>query len=408
MTDRFSAIRPYADSEVAAAVARLLSDQEFLRSLARWQFPRLSGLFPCFLTALAKHAARRELGQVNSVYAVQTVVKRYVDRIVEQTVDGFSITGLEALEPNTPYLFLGNHRDITLDPALMSWVLFNHHFATPRLAIGDNLLSKPYVFEAMRLNKSFIVNRSAQSKREQYRALQQLSDYIYHSLLDEQESIWMAHRQGRAKNGLDRTETAVIKMLALVKAKTETFADYIKRLRIVPVSISYEWDPCDEAKARELWTLQKEGRYQKSEHEDVATIAAGIAGHKGAVHVHFSAPLTGHYEDAQTVAAALDQAIIRHYTLYPNSLIAYELVHGEPFPLDELDAPNRLIHQPWLVQLAQMSIDERTRYLAAQREILQQRLSNMPPELHSLVLTMYANPALSLLAYCKTDSASTL
>ena len=180
-------------------------------------------------------------------------------KMIDTTVSGLSVSGLDQLSPDQSYVFVSNHRDIAMDPALVNWVLHLNQHQTLRVAIGDNLLTKPYVSDLMRLNKSFIVNRSATAPREKLKAAKHLSSYIHHSITEDRQNIWIAQREGRAKDGLDRTNSAVIGMLGLSKAKPVPLADHIKTLNIVPVSISYEYDPCDEAKAKELYMQQTHG-----------------------------------------------------------------------------------------------------------------------------------------------------
>jgi len=193
------------------------------------------------------------------------------------------------------------------------------------------LLTKPLASDIMRLNKSFIVNRSATGNKEKFKALKHLSEYIHYSIVEEKANIWIAQREGRAKDGVDRTNPASIKMFAMNKPKEQPFADYIRELHIVPVSISYEWDPCDEAKAHERYVIKHEGSYKKGPQEDVINIAKGIAGTKGHVHVAFGDELIDDYADADAVADEIDRQIIDNFILQPSNCFAYKAVHGQ-FP----------------------------------------------------------------------------
>src|SRR5690606_26049105 len=192
--------------------------------------------------------------------------------------------------------------------------------------IGDNLLTKPYASDLMRLNKSFLVNRSETAPKKLLVALKKLSAYIYYSIVVEKSNIWIAQREGRAKDGLDRTEPAIIKMITLAKPKEISFQDYIRSLNIVPVSISYEWDPCDIAKASELHAKRSQGSYEKGEHEDVQSIAKGISGFKGNVYVAFGDVLIEDYPDAEAVAAELDRQILRNYRLHATNYAAHAMM----------------------------------------------------------------------------------
>ncbi len=258
-----------------------------------------------------------------------------MSRMIEDSTAGFSVSGLEALDADTPYLFMSNHRDITLDPAFTNYALYHNGFDTVRIAIGDNLLTKPYVSDLMRLNRSFIVKRSARGPREVFKAYRELSAYIRHSIQQDGAPVWIAHREGRAKDGVDRTEPAIIKMLAMSQdRKQESFEDFVADLHIVPVAISYELDPCDALKAAELHQLSSTGSYEKAEHEDVASIAAGIRGNKGLVHVAFGEPLANSFDTPEAVATELDRQIIENYKLHGTSLYAWRALYGGEPPME--------------------------------------------------------------------------
>ena len=308
---------------------RLLADPEFLGALARFRFKQLSGVLPGLLRRLVGWQLRRQLKGVASVAAMQAVIEGYMDRMISDTTAGFSVSGLDQLDPGQAYLFMSNHRDIAMDPAFTNYALWSNGHNTVRIAIGDNLLTKPYVSDLMRLNKSFIVRRSVRGPRQILKAYRDLSAYIRHSLFEEQVPIWIAQREGRAKDGVDRTEPAIIKMLAMSQDKAhESFSEYIGGLKIVPVTISYELDPCDAAKARELAAVASSGSYEKAEHEDVESIAKGIAGNKGQVHVAFGTPLGDDYDNAEAVAVEIDRQVCANYALHGTNIYAYRTLHG--------------------------------------------------------------------------------
>ncbi|MEP5765071.1 MAG: 1-acyl-sn-glycerol-3-phosphate acyltransferase [Halieaceae bacterium] len=327
--DQFADIRPYNDAEVRAVVERLLNDSELLDALCRLRFKGLANWFAWPLRLLVRRALRAEVGDASDVRSVQDVIERYMSRMIEDSTDGFTVSGLDQLEPDRAYLFMSNHRDIALDPAFTNYALYHNGWDTVRIAIGDNLLTRPYVSDLMRLNKSFIVRRSAKGPREIFKAYRELSAYIRHSIQLEHSHIWIAHREGRAKDGIDRTEPAIIKMLAMSQDKgQESFAEFIASLHIVPVSISYELDPCDSLKAAELHAVASTGGYEKAENEDVGSIAAGISGDKGQVHVAFGTPLTGSFDTPDAVAAELDRQIISNYRLHATNVYAWRQLHG--------------------------------------------------------------------------------
>jgi len=221
-----------------------------------------------------------------------------------------------------------------MDPAFTNYALHRQGRDTVRIAIGDNLLTKPWVSDLMRLNKSFIVKRSVSGPRELLAASKTLSQFIQHSLHEDRSPIWIAQREGRAKDGVDRTEPVIIKMLGMSRDKqTQEFGAHIQSLRIVPVAISYELDPCDALKANELYMKSAHGHYQKGEQEDVASIARGIAGDKGRVHVSFGTPLSGDFDTPDQVAAEVDRQIIGAYCLHPTNLYAYRRLYGRDAPV---------------------------------------------------------------------------
>jgi len=378
LTDPFADIRPYRDDEVVEVVQRLLADREFVDAVAKLRFAWVAGWAPALLRPLVRFFLAREARQVTSIHSMQMALKVYVERMIEETTGGFSVSGLDQLRRDQPYLYLSNHRDITLDPAFTNYALHRADHATVRIAIGDNLLTKPWVADLMRLNKSFIVKRSLGGPRQLLAAAKTLSRYIKHSLHEEQAPIWIAQREGRAKDGRDKTEPAVIKMLAMSRDKGEQrFQDHITSLNIVPVAISYELDPCDALKAAELSELAIHGSYEKGAQEDVASIARGISGDKGRVHVSFGTPLGANLETANAVAAEIDRQVIPLYCLHPTNIYAYRMLHGEDAPLG-----------------ADMYLEEGD----CSRAAFEARIAAMPVAHRPHALAIYANAVVSKLA----------
>jgi hypothetical protein len=373
---QFADIRPYNDNEVTSVLTRLLADEEFISTIASlklgpWHKPFSWCIYPALRFFLA-----RQLRGISTVESFQHVVKRYMDGMIESSTSGFTVSGLDKLDANKPYLFMSNHRDITLDPAFVTYALYHNGHDTARIAIGDNLLKKSYVSDLMRLNKSFIVKRSAKGPRQILAAYKLLSSYIRHSIEEDNNPIWIAQREGRAKDGNDRTEPAIIKMLAMSQQKqTETLSDYIAKLHVVPVSISYELDPCDGAKAKELYETAEHGVYEKSEDEDVESIAKGIAGDKGNVHVAFGDVLEGEFTNAVAVAAAIDKQVITNYVLHPSNFFAYKMLHG-------------------VYPDAQYSSDQLVFSIAgleSQEQAFRMRIEALPEEHRVFALGIYAN-----------------
>lgn len=375
MMDEFEAIRPYADTEVPGVMARLFADREFLDILVHFRFPRLADTLGWLLKPVIAHRLRREFAHIDSVDALQDKIEGYVDRTIERATDGVTYSGVQGLQPGRAYLFLANHRDIVMDPAFVNYAVYQAGIRTPRIAIGDNLLQRPFVSDLMRLNKSFIVRRSITARREKLAAYQLLSAYINHSIREDGESVWIAQAEGRAKDGDDRTDSAILKMLHMSR-KDEPFAGVLAALRPTPVAISYEYDPCDLAKARELYTRATTGGYTKAPGEDDASIALGITGYKGRVHVHFGAPMSEVADDPKELAAALDREILCGYRLFPVHYLAYRL-------WDEQDPA---ISVPSAAELFNRSELQRAE---AQWSA---RLAACPPEQQPFLIQQYANP----------------
>ncbi|WP_409423915.1 1-acyl-sn-glycerol-3-phosphate acyltransferase [Pseudoalteromonas sp. RW-H-Ap-1] len=360
LEDKYADIRPYNDSEVAASLTRLINDNAFIDVIAKYNLPRFISAVGFLARAIIKHQLRKKWGKVSTVEDVQNEVAQYLDKLVNRTTSNVTFSGLEALDPNQAYLFVSNHRDIVLDPALVNWGLFQHKMKTVRIAIGDNLLQIPYITELMRLNKSFIVKRSAKAPKEMLKALTQLSAYIYDSL-SSGHSIWIAQKEGRAKDGFDQTDPALLKMLQLNGRKQKKeFGEYIKELKVVPVAISYQYEPCAIAKAKELYHKQHHGKYVKSAGEDIASIVEGFSSAKGHVHLSFGQPIQSDCDSADELAKTIDKQIIDSFYLHPGNYIAGGCTEA-------------VINKDDAAQFAE-------------------RLAKVPEELRSLVLAMYAKP----------------
>jgi hypothetical protein len=379
----FEDIRPYHDEEVRGVVDALLEDLDLSRALGKFKHPTLYKWFPGPITRLAQSALKTELRHVHCVRDVQEIIEKYLDKIIETTTDGLTHTGLQKLDPSVSWLFLSNHRDITMDPALVNYMLYHNAFDTLQIAIGDNLLKRPFLTHLMKLNKSFIVKRSVQG-RDKLTASKQLSAYIRHCIHTGQ-NVWIAQREGRAKNGIDETETAVLKMLYLAGREAGlAFNDAIDELHIVPVSISYEFDPCDGAKAAELQARDTTGTFIKNENSDVQSILLGMVGYKGAVHVSFGTPVRA--PDGATdrsVAEQIDAQILGNYKLHLVNYLA--LQKQQPDYMDFSVLPTLFETTSAAVQQKLNEFDKRLQALSA--------------ELHPYVLAMYANPVLQKAKY---------
>jgi len=378
--DEFADIRPYRDEEVRPVVDRLLQDDALAKALVRFKHPMLYRLLPGWVTGKVQSALREETADVQTILDVQLIIEKYLDRLIEDTTTSLTSHGLDALDKSQPYLFVSNHRDITMDPALVNYMIYHHGLKTLQIAIGDNLLKRPFLTDLMKLNKSFIVKRSVQG-RDLLKASKQLSAYIHHCIKME-DNVWIAQREGRAKDGIDKTETAIIKMLHMADRESTmrlSLQESMNSLNIVPVSISYEYDPCDRYKAEELHTIDTQGKFEKDENSDVRSILAGMVGDKGAVHVTFGSKMV--FPEAVTaegVARQLDHAIISNYKLHAVNYIAMEMVESDYMDFSKL---------PVLLGVSAGEISRK-------RREFRKRLGAMPKNLNRYILNMYANPVI--------------
>lgn len=376
----FNDIRPYEDREVTGVINRLLADHDFLEFIGRYRVPFLTRFLPGITRKVVQTALRKQLQHVATVLDFQEVVARYVVRLLKDTTTAFHHTGLENLNADTAYLFVSNHRDIAADSMLVNYVLFFAGHGTVRIALGDNLIQKQFATDLMRLNKSFIIQRSVEGAKKVYAALLQSSRYIHHSL-SEGYSIWIAQSEGRAKDGIDKTDSALIKMFMLAKRKEQRpFGELIESLNIVPVSISYEYDPCDLLKAQELYFIDQTGSYSKPEGEDLISLAKGLGEFKGEVNLRFCEPIRGSFETPDEVADELDRNILSNYQVYPSNYIALSKIEEYAY------------RQVWL------QLKDKYAQIASLRKETEfaHRLDQCPVTHRPYFLKMYANPLLSM------------
>lgn len=361
--DRYKEIRPYNDSEVPSAIERLINDEELISAIARFRFPQAVNYFGWLLKPLIRRAFRNKVNNVRTVDDVQQQVAHFMEQMISKTTDGVTYSGLDNIESGKGYLFISNHRDISMDPAFVNWGLYQSGLDTLRIAIGDNLLRKPCATELMRLNKSFIVKRSAKGPREMAKTFSELSSYISDSL-GEGHSIWIAQKEGRAKDGDDRTDPAILKMFYMAgKQQKKTFVEYMQSLNIVPVAISYEYDPGDDAKGKELYETSVNGSYQKGEFEDIESIVSGIIGYKGRVHVSIGKPLSEGFENPEELAVVIDKAIHQQYRLFASNLLAADMTDSSITP--------------------------------EQKQVFEQRMAAIDAKWREIVKATYAKPAIN-------------
>lgn len=327
------------------------------------------------------------LESCNSIRDFQTKVIYYsVKSVLERSSEGFTTSGFDRLESGTPYLFISNHRDIILDTSLLNVALFENHLLMTASAIGDNLVQKPFLLALSKLNRNFLILRE-QSPRKMLESSRLVSGYIKELLLENKRSVWIAQREGRTKDGNDQTQQGVLKMLALA-CDEKHLMDYFKKLKIVPVSISYEYDPTDILKMPELLAKHYDREYTKTSNEDFNSILKGALGQKKRIHIAAGEilhdvldkimasdePANG---QLQLVADEIDRQIHLNYKLWPPNYIAYDL----------FNKTNRF----------------GDRYTEKELRQFQRRLERRVDKNHEAAmnsfLAMYANPVVSYLKY---------
>ena len=325
MQNSFDDIRPYYNDEIPDAMARIATSTSF-PLVASYVFPDRN-----------IEDVRRDVRGYKTIRDFQLGVMYWAnEQIKKRSITEFTYGGIENLTPGTPYLFVSNHRDIMLDASLMQNVLTDNGFDTSEITFGANLMQGQLVIDVGKSNKMFKVERPGGSVKEFYRASLHLSDYIRTTIVERQSSVWIAQRNGRTKDGIDRTDQGIIKMFGMSRSddKIESLAE----LNIVPVAVSYEIESCDILKTIELYE-RRQGPYIKKPGEDLNSILTGITQPKGRVHIEFCKPVareelmkfdgctSGEYH--KQVANLLDQRICAAYRLYPNNYIAHDLRYGK-------------------------------------------------------------------------------
>jgi hypothetical protein len=325
MDKKFDDIRPYYDSEIPAAMMRIASSSA-LSVLSSFVFPDKN-----------VEEVKNILLSFNTIKEFQYGVMYDVNkRIIKNSITNFTCGGMDVLEKGTPYLFVSNHRDIMLDASLLQNVLVDHGMETAQITFGANLMMNQLVVDIGKSNKMFRVERPGNSAREFYKSSIHLSEYIRNVIVGCVESVWIAQRNGRTKDGNDQTDQGIIKMFCMSKADDKISA--LKELNIVPVSVSYEWESCDILKAIELYE-SRNIKYIKKPGEDLNSILTGILQFKGRVHFQFCPIITEedlvmfndctNNEYHKKVAKLIDQRILSAYKLWPNNYIAYDILYGQ-------------------------------------------------------------------------------
>ena len=318
----FESISPYTDEEAAEALSKLA------------EFPLLSKVSQQFFPSEEPDFLKNVLKSIKTIDEFQVLVMQKVVRwVIEHTAKNFSYDGVSNIDPNRKFLALSNHRDIILDPAITQLILYNNGLQMTEIAVGDNLITNETIEWLIRSNRMIKVVRGI-SARELYLSSQLLSKYIRLNITEQRSSIWLAQRQGRTKNGYDITEQGLLKMLDM-SGKAD-FQTNFEELNIIPMSISYEYEPCDILKAREM-VISRKRKYVKAEGEDFNSIVTGIMQQKGNIHMNIGTPLTSDEIAAaalcdkndryQLIRHAVDQRIIDGYKLWKNNYIAYDIAN---------------------------------------------------------------------------------
>jgi len=342
MTDyhKFDDIRPYRDEEIPAAMQRIASNNSF-PLVARFVFPELS-----------VEQASDKIRNIKTIYDFQHDVMIPMNKqVLEGTITEFSLGGIEKLDTSKRYLYVSNHRDIVLDSCILMYALYRDGgHDTGEITFGSNLMQGELVVDIGKSNKMFRVDRG-RNPRELYSTSVHLSEYIRYAITEKHQSVWIAQRNGRTKDGIDRTDQGVIKMFGMSGPKDRV--DALDELNIVPVSVSYEWESCDILKALELFESRNGEPYIKKPGEDLNSILTGIMQNKGRVHFQICDPIRRDELEAlsdvpnvqfhREVAQILDKRICSNYRLFPNAYIAHDLRYGnskysDRYTKDQYDA----------------------------------------------------------------------
>ena len=314
-------IEPYSDKEVKFVLKDLLKDKQFLDFVKN----NLNSSTSKFLSIpgskfLALQLFKSKVRNINSIDEFQDQVKIVLQSVIDQTIDEFNFSGIDQLDTNKPYLFISNHRDITLDSALCNHAISTIGLETTHNAIGDNLVSIKWMGDLLRLNKSFVIERGGKSKKAIYNNLFKVSNYIKETL-KAGNHVWIAQRQGRAKDGIDKTDPAVLKMLHIALRKDCDFDQLTKYYNVIPCSVSYEYDPLTVEKAKHLIEGQ-----EKNKEDDIKHIFKGIMTPKGFVHLNLGDQIKGNFSPEE-LSKEIDKLILSNYKVWETNMYSYKYLH---------------------------------------------------------------------------------
>ena len=324
MNTKFDDIRPYIDAEIPAAMQRI-ANNKYLKPVCNFVFPGKD----------VNEIKEMILG-FSVIDDFQFKLMYYVnDRIIKTTIDNFSYDGIQFLDPKKNYLFISNHRDIMLDSSLLQYIFYANGFPTTEITFGSNLMSSQLVIDVGKSNKMFKVIRS-ENAREFYENSRHLSEYIRYAITEKKVSIWIAQRNGRTKDGNDATDQGIIKMFCM--SNTHDLVKSVEELNIVPVAVSYQWEPCDMFKTKELYQSQGGVKYIKQENEDLTSILTGITQQKGNVHFSICKPIEKEEymnfanespnQFYKNIANLIDKRIYNNYKLWNTNYIAHDIYSG--------------------------------------------------------------------------------
>ena len=362
----FHSIEPYSDQQVSEEIKSLILDKKFHSFLGAELFPKVNKIFPFLVSLLFKYEFSRQFSSITSIKEFQNSLVPFVEKMINKTSDGFTYSGLENLS-HKPTIFIGNHRDIALDPLFLNYLLYLEGYKTARIAIGDNLLDGRFFEKLMKLNKSFVVHRNIKGTKETLKKLKNLSSYINHSISNDKESIWIAQKEGRANDGNDLTEEAVLKMLYLSSKKTMDLKKWISFVNLTPVSISYEYDPLDVTKAIG-WEGWEKLPFKENNKRDLSELLQGIKGKKGRIHLHICKNISD-LSYLGDVTDQINKEIILNYKLWPSNYLSAKklgLIDEKELDLDSYTEP-----------------------------ILFKKLGSLNKDLRDKVLRIYATPCLN-------------
>jgi len=348
----FDDIRPYTDSEVRAKMRLMLKDKVFDDVLMH-----------LFKNRPKVEMVKFQLRRVRSVKQLQGVfIYDLLHWLVDKTSKGIRCTGIDKLDKKKPYLFISNHRDIILDAALLNFLIFENGMNTTQVAIGDNLLQYEWIEHTVKLNRSFVIKRSL-PPREAMMASKKVSHYIRKSITQDHTSIWIAQREGRTKDGFDKTQESVLKMLNM--SNQGGISDGFNELNIVPVSISYEIEPCALAKLKELIKKEHYGQ-RKTSKDDLKSMSMGMFQPKGRIRFAFGEPIETHFTLAENneqrnayihdIAELIDNQIYKNFKLWPNNYVAYDMLMQEHRFKDRYTAEEQKAFE-MMVEQALVNID---------------------------------------------------